>query len=91
MSKNLMYKEYAFIFDPAESFQYMYEFESKLDDFFEQTGYEVEKITNSDFGKCIVYIRKKDIMEEMQEAESEMDYKPEKAKIKLKVRIPQDG
>lgn len=91
MSKNLMYKEYAFIFDPAESFQYMYEFESKLDDFFEQTGYEVEKITNSDFGKCIVYIRKKDIMEEMQEAESEMDYKPETAKIKLKVRIPQDG
>ena len=86
-----MYKEYAFIFDPAESFQYMYEFESKLDDFFEQTGYEVEKITNSDFGKCIVYIRKKDIMEEMQESESDMDYKPETAKIKLKVRIPQDG
>ena len=67
MSKKLMYKEYAFIFDPAESFQYMYEFESKLDDFFEMTGYEVEKITNSDYGKCIVYIRKKDIMEEMAE------------------------
>lgn len=67
MSKNLMYKEYAFIFDPADSFQYMYEFEAKLDEFFSMTGYEVEKITNSDYGKCIVYIRKKDIMEEMAE------------------------
>ena len=91
MSKNLMYKEYAFIFDPAESFQYMYEFEAKLDEFFEMSGYEVEKITNSDFGKCIVYIRKKDIMEEMEEAESDMDYRPETGKIKLKVKIPQNG
>ena len=91
MSKNLMYKEYAFIFDPAESFQYMYEFESKLDEFFSMSGYEVEKITNSDFGKCIVYIRKKDIMEEMLEAENDMDYRPETGKIKLKVKIPQDG
>jgi len=88
MSKNMMYKEYAFIFDPAESFQYMYEFEAKLDDFFEQTGYEVEKITNSDFGKCIVYIRKKDIMEEMAESENDMEYNPGQQKVKVKIKIP---
>ena len=84
----MMYKEYAFIFDPAESFQYMYEFEAKLDDFFEQTGYEVEKITNSDFGKCIVYIRKKDIMEEMAESENDMEYNPGQQKVKVKIKIP---
>jgi hypothetical protein len=88
MSKNMMYKEYAFIFDPADSFQYMYEFESKLDEFFSMTGYEVEKITNSDYGKCIVYIRKKDIMEEM--SENDMEYNPgeQKVKIKVKIKIP---
>jgi len=91
MSKNMMYKEYAFIFDPAESFQYMYEFEAKLDDFFAETGFETEKITNSDYGKCIIYIRKKDIIEEMAQAPSDMDYDPNKAKIKLKVKIPQNG
>lgn len=88
MSKNLMYKEYAFIFDPAESFQYMYEFEAKLDDFFQMTGYEVEKITNSDYGKCLVYIRKKDIMEEMSESENDMEYNPGEQKVKIKVKIP---
>lgn len=91
MSKNMMYKEYAFIFDPAESFQYMYEFEAKLDDFFEETGFETEKITNSDYGKCIIYIRKKDIIEEIAQAPSDMDYDSGKAKIKLKVKIPQNG
>ena len=84
----MMYKEYAFIFDPAESFQYMYEFESKLDEFFSMSGYEVEKITNSDFGKCIVYIRKKDIMEEMAESENDMEYKPGQQKVKVKIKIP---
>ena len=88
MSKNMMYKEYAFIFDPAESFQYMYEFESKLDEFFTMSGYEVEKITNSDFGKCIVYIRKKDIMEEMAESENDMEYNPGQQKVKVKIKIP---
>ncbi len=88
MSKNMMYKEYAFIFDPAESFQYMYEFESKLDEFFSMSGYEVEKITNSDFGKCIVYIRKKDIMEEMAESENDMEYNPGQQKVKVKIKIP---
>ncbi len=88
MSKNMMYKEYAFIFDPAESFQYMYEFEAKLDEFFSMSGYEVEKITNSDFGKCIVYIRKKDIMEEMAESENDMEYNPGQQKVKVKIKIP---
>ena len=52
------------------------------------TGYEVEKITNSDYGKCIVYIRKKDIMEEMSENENDMEYNPGEQKVKIKVKIP---
>ena len=49
-----MYKEYAFIFDPAESFQYMYEFESKLDEFFSMSGYEVEKTPAYDMDTLFV-------------------------------------
>ena len=84
----LMYIDYSFVYDPAETFQYMYEFESMLDDFLESKGLEAEKISSFvPGGKCIIYIKKKPLMEQIK---SEEPYDPKTSKVKMKVKLPKE-
>lgn len=93
MSKPFVYVEYAFMFDPAETWQEMYEFDHMLDEFLETKGLEAEKINPMvPGGKAIIYIKKMDMMKQMEEAskESVLQYDPSKEKVKLRVRLPKE-
>lgn len=82
-----MYAEYSFMFDPAETWEQLYEFEHMLDEFLETLGLEAEKVIPlSVSSKAIIYIKKKPVLESMKD----IPYDPSTSKVKLKVKLPKE-
>lgn len=61
MAKKIVYLEYTFLMDPADTFQHLYEFEKFLEDFLVAHGYEgnvIESVSGGNQGRRMVYINK---------------------------------
>ncbi len=62
--KPMVLLDYTFLFDPADTWQHLYQFEKELVDFLASKGLESEviKAIEGQAGKRILYIKKKEVV-----------------------------
>jgi len=77
--------EYAFIFDPAETWAHLYEFEGDLAKFFDEHGFEAEVLqtVSEQSGRRVFVIKKKETMIPTEESTEE---EPETSKVSTSIK-----